>query len=142
MKKKKEQKKQEAAEKIKHPLNGKAYLHFILAILFPGLGHFLLSKKKRALAFAVSIVLLFVAGLLMNGYLHRFGARPGWLPLLAVFSCMAVGLPYLVAIIFGLGTGNPMSVMEPYANYFLIAAGLLNLLVALDAMDIAAGRKE
>jgi hypothetical protein len=142
MKKNKEQKKQAAPEKVKQPLTGRAYLHFVLAIIFPGLGHLLLGKKKRALAFAVSIVLFFFAGLLFNGYLHRFGDRPGWLAILAVLSCMAVGLPYLVAIIFGFGMGDPMSIMEPYANYFLIAAGLLNILVAMDAMDIAAKRKE
>ena len=141
-KKNKEQVKKDDEKKLHIPLTGKAYLHFILAILFPGLGHLLLGKKKRALAFAVSIILFFVAGLLMNGYLHRFGARPGWLAILAVLSCMAVGLPYFIAILFGLGMGDPMSVMEPYANYFLIAAGLLNMLVALDAMDIAAKRKE
>ena len=135
-----DQKKQPAAEK--KPLTGKAYLHFFLAIIFPGLGHLLLGKKKRALAFAVSILLLFIAGLAMNGYLHRFGQRPGWLAVLAVLGCMSAGLPYFIALIFGLGTGDPTSIMEPYANYFIIAAGLLNILVALDAMDIAAGRKD
>jgi hypothetical protein len=55
---------------------------------------------------------------------------------------MSTGLPYFIALIFGLGIGDPTSIMEPYANYFLIAAGLLNILVALDAMDIAAGRKD
>lgn len=126
----------------KKPLTGKAILYFFLAIIFPGLGHLLLGKKKRALAFAVSILLLFAAGLAMNGYLHRFGARPGWLAILAVLGCMSTGIPYFIALILGLGTGNPASVLEPYANYFVIAAGLLNILVALDAMDIAAGRKD
>ena len=92
--------------------------------------------------FAICIIVFFVLGLIMDGHLYKFGVDTGWRSILAILSSMAAGIPYFIALIFGLGSGNPGSVLEPYANYFLLAAGMLNILIALDAMDIAAGRKE
>ena len=39
------------------------------------------------------------------------------------------------------GGGNVRAVSYEYGNAFLIVAGLLNLLVVIDAYDIALGRK-
>lgn len=125
----------------KYPLTGKAIIHLIYGLIFPGLGHFLLGKKKKAYVFAASVLAFFIMGIAMNGHMYTIGEATGFLSILAVLSNMATGLPYFLAWIFGLGAGDPMSIMEPYANYFIVAAGLTNILVALDAMDIAAGRK-
>ena len=40
-----------------------------------------------------------------------------------------------------LGAGDVRAVTYEYGNAFLIVAGLLNLLVVIDAYDIALGRK-
>ena len=42
---------------------------------------------------------------------------------------------------FGLGKGVVTAASYDYGNTFLIVAGLLNMLVVLDAYDIALGRK-
>ena len=51
------------------------------------------------------------------------------------------GLPYLVGNAVGLGAGQVRAVTYEYGNTFLMTAGLLNLLVVIDAYDIALGRK-
>jgi hypothetical protein len=52
-----------------------------------------------------------------------------------------LGLPWIIARTFDLGGGVVTAVTWEYGNCFLIVAGLLNLLVTLDAFDIATGRK-
>jgi hypothetical protein len=51
------------------------------------------------------------------------------------------GLPYLIARAFGAGAGVATAITYEYGNTFMIAAGLLNTLVMLDAFDIARGKK-
>ncbi len=41
----------------------------------------------------------------------------------------------------GLGRGDVVAITYEYGNTFIIAAGLLNMLVVLDVFDIAKGRK-
>jgi hypothetical protein len=48
-----------------------------------------------------------------------------------------LGVPYMVAEALGAGAGRVIAVGYEYGNTFLIVAGLLNALVALDAFDIA-----
>ncbi len=53
----------------------------------------------------------------------------------------ASALPYFIAKALNLGGGSVLAVTYEYGNTFVIVAGLLNLLVACDAWDVAAGRK-
>jgi hypothetical protein len=41
----------------------------------------------------------------------------------------------------GVGRGDVVVITYEYGNTFIIAAGLLNMLVVLDVFDIAKGRK-
>jgi len=47
----------------------------------------------------------------------------------------------LAPIALGYGAGDVRAVTYEYGNAFLVVAGLLNLLVVIDAYDIALGRK-
>ena len=60
---------------------------------------------------------------------------------LAALADLGIGLPYFVASALGYGGGDVRAVTYEYGNAFLIVAGLLNLLVVIDAYDIAMGRK-
>jgi hypothetical protein len=60
---------------------------------------------------------------------------------LAAVADLGIGLVYFLAAPLGYGAGKVVAVTYEYGNAFLIVAGLLNALVALDAYDIAAGRK-
>ena len=60
---------------------------------------------------------------------------------LATLACAGMGIPYF--LLYGLGyTGNIDSAGYEYGKAFVATAGLMNLLLVLDAWDIACGRKE
>lgn len=83
---------------------------------------------------------MFAMGLWLDGRLFPFELSQ---PLvgLAALAALGNGAPYFVAWMLGYGAGGVTSVTYEYGNTFVIVAGLLNMLVVLDAADIAAGRK-
>ena len=92
--------------------------------------------------FLVALPAMFAIGLAVHGRLFPFAldlAEP--LVGLAAFADLGIGAVYFVASALGLGAGDVRSVTYEYGNAFLIVAGLLNLLVVIDAYDIALGRK-
>lgn len=109
--------------------------------LVPGLGHFMLGRPYRGAIFFVVVMTLFVTGLALDGELFPFD-RTEILTLLAGLAELGVGLPYFVADLMKLGSGDVLSVTYEYGYTFLIVAGLMNMLIVLDAFDIAVGRKE
>ena len=115
-------------------------LLFLLAWLIPGAGHFALGKRQKAIIFATVLTLMFVIGLLLRGRLFPFTPGDPLVALAAAANVMA-GLPYVIARLAGAGSGVVTAVTYEYGNTFLIAAGLLNTLVVLDAFDVARGRK-
>ena len=83
---------------------------------------------------------MFAIGLAIEGRVFPFQlAEP--LAGLAAIADLGIGLPYFVAWALGLGAGRVLAVTYEYGNAFLITAGLLNMLVVVDAYDIALGRK-
>lgn len=115
-------------------------LLFLLAWLIPGAGHFALGKRQKALVFAIVLTTMFVIGLLLRGRLFPFTPGDPLVALAAAANVMA-GLPYVIARLAGAGGGVVTAITYEYGNTFLIAAGLLNALVVLDAFDVARGRK-
>lgn len=112
-----------------------------LAWLFPGLGHFYLGRRRTALLFALIVTACFVLGLSFEGHLYTVeSGQP--LTVLATFALYGAGLLNLAARML---SGNPGgTVLAPTYEYgcaYLLTAGLMNLLLMLDAWDIASGRK-
>lgn len=83
---------------------------------------------------------MFTTGLWLEGRLFSFDGREPFGILLA-FADVGIGVPYVIARFFDLGTGQVVAATYEHGNTFLVVAGLLNLLVVLDAYDIAEGRK-
>ena len=111
----------------------------ISAWLVPGGGHFYLGKWRRGIVFLGAVLLLFVCGLAQEGRL--FGLESGFFGLLRFVADAAIGLPYLLSSVLGWGEGRIESIGYEYGNTFLYTAGLVNMLVILDAYDIAQVRK-
>ena len=125
------------------------------AWLVPGLGHWLLGKKKRAVVFAAVIFCAFVTGVLLHGEIGTPKAQSpfSWL---AAFACLGNGALSIARLIWlnGLGGlfaglpfdlqggGSPSAGGFAYGNTFLYTAGLMNLLAVLDVSDIARGDKD
>ena len=106
----------------------------------PGAGHLLLKKWGRGIAFFAVIMVLFVCGLAMEGRL--FGLSPGFFGLLKFTAGAGAGLPYVLGKLMAWGEGNVPGYGYEYGNTFLFTAGLLNMLLVVDAFDIARGRKQ
>jgi hypothetical protein len=117
-------------------------LPLILAVAWaiPGAGHLWLGRRQKGLIFLVTLPLMFLVGLLLQGLLYPFDfSQP--LVVLGAFANLGMGVPYLLATAAGAGRGTVVAVTYEYGNAFLIVAGLLNMLVLLDAFDVAEGRK-
>jgi hypothetical protein len=127
----------------------------LVAWLVPGLGHWLLGKRRRALIFAAVIVAAFVTGVVLDGELAVPQSNS---PLSWFFSlgCVGNGILYFIQLLwvngfdgifssafpYGFqGGGNPVAAGFFYGKTFLYTAGLMNLLVVLDVHDIARGDK-
>jgi hypothetical protein len=90
--------------------------------------------------FLVAIPLMFLVGLQLEGAIFPFQfAEP--LAGLAAVAEFGVGLPWFIARALDAGGGTVTAATWEYGNTFMIAAGLLNFLVILDAFDVGMGRK-
>lgn len=106
----------------------------------PGGGHLWLARRQKGLVFLLAIPTMFAIGLAFGGRLFPFDSGQP-LVLLAAFADLGNGLPYLAARAVGLGEGRAIAATFESGNTFVIVSGLLNVLVALDAYDVALGRR-
>jgi hypothetical protein len=125
-----------AARRAGNPLVAAA-----LAWIFPGLGHFYLRRPRTALFYAAIVTVTFLLGLSFEGRLYSPEAGQP-LTILATFAVYGAGLLNLVARLVSTNpNGSILSVTYEYGCAYLLTAGLMNLLLMLDAYDIAVGRK-
>ena len=117
-----------------------AYLICAVAWAIPGGGHLWQGRIQKGLTFLIALPLMFVFGLWLEGRLFPFELTQP-LVALAAFADIGIGVPYFIAKAVGAGTGRVVAIAYEYGNAFVIVAGLLNMLVVLDAFDIAQGRK-
>lgn len=120
--------------------SGGLVLLCLAAWAIPGAGHLWLGRRSKGLIFLVALPLMFAIGLVIQGRLFPFELSEPMVGL-AAFADLGIGVPYLIASALGVGDGNVLAVTYEYGNAFIIAAGLLNLLVMIDVYDIALGRK-
>jgi len=116
------------------------YLIFFLSWLVPGLGHLLQKKTVKAAVFFAGILSLLVMGLLMKGKFYDTSVMHPLL-LLGFLGDLGNGLFYFILQYAHLAAGDIKAVTYHYGTAYLASAGLLNYLVALNAFDIAKGRK-
>jgi Family of unknown function (DUF6677) len=116
------------------------YVALIAGWLVPGAGHLLLKRWGRGLLILFSIVAMFVLGILMQGKLYAPNASE-LLDLLGFLGDLGAGLLYFIGHIMGLGQAPVQVVTADYGAKFIVVAGLLNLIAAVDAHNIAVGRK-
>lgn len=134
----------------------------VLAWLVPGLGHFSLGCKGRAFAFFAVVLATFALGLFSGGTSSLADAQQP-LSYLATFDNLALGPIEVIArkvSLGGLVYRLPAEESDPrrqqilsrlrervrhptyeYGSTYLLTAGLMNMLLILDAFDIASGRK-
>jgi hypothetical protein len=122
------------------------WLTAALAWFVPGSGHFLLGRRGRAVIVFVTVLIPFVIGLLMRGTMFQPTAAGDVLSRLiqwgGLIGDLAVGLPYFLAVWLGYAPPDTASHNTDYGSKLLVAAGLLNILAAVDAYEIATHQKD
>ena len=108
--------------------------------LVPGLGHLLQGFWIRAVLLFISIVSMFALGLAMHGKIYA----PNTGELLDMLGFIGdlgnLGL-YMLSSLFGWGQNIVQVVTADYGTKFIVVAGLLNFISAVDAHSLKLGRK-
>jgi TM2 domain-containing membrane protein YozV len=124
---------------LKTSSQGFVYLPLIAGWLVPGAGHFLLGKWIRGTLLAVSIIAMFALGLAMQGKLYT--SAQDILDMLGMAGDLGNGLLYFLSRVAGWGGTPVQTTVADYGSKFIVVAGLLNIIAAVDAHNLRTGRK-
>lgn len=131
----------------------KPYLIFFLSWLLPGSGHLIQKKRVKAGVFFFGVLILLGLGILMEGRFflpytettNNFGLMQRQfhpLLILGFLGDLGSGIFYFLIKLIGAANGNIAAVTYHYGTAYMVTAGLLNYLIALNAFDIARGKKK
>jgi hypothetical protein len=112
----------------------------IAAWFVPGLGHFLLDCRGRAIGFFIAVSGLALLGLRMRGNIFPPHAVDPF-GTLGFLADAASGVFYLLGRFFEYAGPDVSRAAGDYGTRFIAAAGVVNLIAAFDAYEIAAGRR-
>ncbi len=127
------------APKVLHPA-----LKLVVAVAawaVPGLGHLLLWRWRRAIVFFLGVSIFAILGMALRGNIFSLQSSDPF-ELLGFLSNIGAGAYYFVAKFLATGAPDVSRAAGDYGTRFFAAAGVLNFLCVLDALDIASGRKE
>jgi hypothetical protein len=108
--------------------------------LIPGLGHFIQRRYIRGLLLMLAVFIMFFAGLGMQGKVYGFNTGD-LLDILGFIGDLGSGLLYFLARSMDWGAGNIHRAVADYGTKYIVVAGLLNVIAAVDAHHIAIGKK-
>jgi len=115
-------------------------LVLIAGWLIPGAGHFLLRKWGRGALLLISIVAMFFLGIALKGKIYSPNTGD-LLDILNFAGDLGSGLLYVLARVLDLGQTSVQVATADYGTKFMVVAGLLNIISAVDAHSLATGRK-
>lgn len=122
------------------------FLVLLVGWLVPGAGHFLLGRRGRGALIFCSVLLAFIAGVLMRGPLFQPSGGADVLSRLIQYGGfigdLAVGVPYLLVSFLGYAPPDSAAHVADYGSKLIVAAGLLNILALVDAYEIATRQKD
>lgn len=125
------------------PISTSTWLSALAGWLVPGLGHILQGRLLKGALGGLAILLLFALGVALGGHVYGlWDTSEGLLSTLFGFCDLGSGLLYIASRATGFAVREqPELATSEYGNVFMMVAGLLNFILALDAFDIGAGRK-
>lgn len=113
----------------------------IVGWLVPGGGHFLLKRWGRGGLILLSVVSMFLIGLAGDGKVYSPNTGD-ILEMLGFVGNVGAGILYFCAKSLSWGRGAVQMASAAYGTTFIIVAGLLNIISAVDAHHIAIGKKQ
>jgi len=116
------------------------YLVLLAGWLVPGAGHLLVGKWVRAALVFASILGMFLIGIGVAGKVYTPNTGD-ILDILGFVGQLGMGLLYVIARLFSLGAASAVNTIADYGTKYLVVAGLLNVIAAVDAHSLANGRK-
>ena len=122
------------------PITSMSVIVPAIAWLIPGAGHLIQKRWIRGVMLMISIVTMFVLGLLMDGRVYRPNGGD-ILDILGFIGDVGAGGLYIVTRAMDWGQGAIAHATADYGTKFLIVAGLLNFISVADAYHIAIGKK-
>jgi hypothetical protein len=135
----------------------KPFAYLLAGWLVPGLGHLLQKKFWRGAIFLLAILAMTGIGLAMGGkiyppYLEKpqtvleivtnLFKKENPLTLLAFLADVGNLFVYALARFLSFGQGALERATFEFGTAYIAGAGLLNYLIALDAFDVARGKKK
>ncbi len=109
--------------------------------LIPGAGHLIQRRWIRGALIMVSVLAMFTLGIMMEGKVY--GPNGGdLLDMLGFIGDLGAGVLYFVTRAMDWGKGAIQLASADYGTKFIIVAGLLNVISAVDAYDIAIKKKD
>ena len=112
----------------------------IVGWLIPGAGHLMQRKWIRGGLLMVSIIAMLTIGLALKGKIYSPNTGD-LLDILNFAGDLGNGLLYVLARLFDLGQVTVQVATADYGTKFMVVAGLLNIISAVDAHSLATGRK-
>jgi hypothetical protein len=109
--------------------------------LVPGLGHIIQKRWIRGVLILAAVAGMFVCGLAMEGKIYTVNTGD-LLEILGFLGNVGAGILYFVARAQDWGQGNIHRALADYGTKFIIVAGLLNVISAIDAYHIGIGKKK
>ena len=109
--------------------------------LIPGAGHLIQKKWGRGLLLMASVTGMFVLGILMQGKVYTANVGD-ILDILGFIGDIGAGGLYIASRALEIGRGAINLATPDYGTKFIIVAGLLNVISAVDAYHIAIGKKQ
>jgi uncharacterized protein DUF6677 len=126
---------------VEPPMTLAAVGTLVAGWLVPGLGHIIQRRWWRGALLLVSISAMFIIGLAMQGQLYGFNLGD-LLDILGFVGDLGAGALYIACKLWGLGSTQVSLASADYGSKFVMVAGLLNIVAAVDAYDIALGKKK
>jgi len=117
------------------------YIAPLAGWLVPGLGHLIQRRYMRGLLLMLAIFTMFFAGLGMQGKVYSFNTGD-LLDILGFIGDLGAGALYFIARMMNWGIGNIHRAVADYGTKYIVVAGLLNVIAAVDAYHIAIGKKQ
>ena len=113
----------------------------VVGWLIPGAGHLIQRRWIRGALLMICVLAMFALGILMEGKVYGLNGGD-LLDMLGFVGDLGAGCLYFVTRMMDWGHGAIQLASADYGTKFIIVAGLLNVISAVDAYDIAIGKKE